>query len=131
MKVNNGNLIKTKNDEVFPSTVVSMFNALRNKYGYTIRISMILQIIKEVFLGNIIDDFLLIDTRTVNNCVIESYLIDRYIDWGKGKEVNFSEIYTELCKAYPFSGKEKLLLEEINIEEKLWAFFLALSRSEL
>lgn len=131
MKVNSGNLIKTKNDNVFPSTVVNIFNILRNKYGYTIRISMILQIIKEVFLGNMLDDFLLIDTRTVNNYVIESYLIDRYIDWGKGKEVNFSEIYIELCKAYPFSEKEKLLFEEINIEEKLWAFFLALSRSEL
>ena len=55
----------------------------------------------------------------------------KQIDWQKGKEVNFSEIYRELEKVYSFSASEKRLLEDCKIEEKLWALYLALSKSSL
>lgn len=122
---------RTINDTDYTSIVEGTFNTLRSKYGYTLRMSMLLQVMKEVFLNNIIDEFILIDLRSSNNGLIESYLIDRYIDWNKGKEMNFSEIYRKIKETYQFSGKEKLLLEEGKIEEKLWALFLALGRSEL
>lgn len=122
-------LIKKIDEIDYTPITTATFSILKQKYGYTLRVSMILQIIKD-FIGTG-EDFHLIDVRTCNNGLIESYLIDKQIDWQKGKEVNFSEIYREIEKVYSFSASEKRLLEDCKIEEKLWALYLALSKSSL
>ena len=121
-------LIKTIEDKDYTPIVILTFDNIKSRYGYTLRISMILTIIKEMFLGKIGEDFDLIDIRSCNNGLIESYLIDKQIDWQNRKEIDFSEIYNKILEYYPLSKMEKLILETGNIEEKLWAFFLALSR---
>ncbi len=120
-------LIKTINEKDIPLEVISFWKYLRAKYGITLRISMLLQIIKD-FLN--ISEFDIIDERQCNNGPIESYCIDRFIDWSKGKSVNFSEMFRKICDYYTFSKSEKLRLEEGKVDEKLWAFFLALSKLE-
>lgn len=121
-------LIKTIEDLEYTDTATATYRLLRDTYFYTLRISMILQIIK-LFLGT--NEFLMLDERSSDNSVFESYLIDKYIDWQHKKPVNFSEIYRKLKEIYSFSRTEKLLLETSNIEEKLWAFFLALSKDSI
>lgn len=118
-------LIKNKNEVDLPTNVIMTKEYLLNKYGITLRLSTILQIFKD-FLD--VKEFDIIDERSCDNGPIESYCIDRFIDWQRGDDVNFSNLYNELRKVYTFSRFESLRLEEINIEEKLWAFFLALSR---
>ena len=124
-------LIKTINDKDYTDLVISNYDILKSKYGYTLRISMILSIIKDVFLGKSPqEDFDLMDVRSCNNGLIESYLIDRQIDWQNNKEVNFSEMYEKINEVYQFSRTEKLILDT-NMEEKLWALYLALSKPSL
>lgn len=124
-------LIKTIEDKDYTPIVISTFDIIKSRYGYTLRISMILTIIKEIFLGKIDEDFDLIDIRSCNNGPIESYLIDKQIDWQNKKELDFSEIYSKILEYYSLSRMEKLILETGNIEEKLWAFYLALSKPSL
>ena len=57
--------------------------------------------------------------------------MDQLINWQQGKEVDFSKIKDEIYKTYQFSSSEKLILETGSIEERLWGFFLALSKSQL
>lgn len=121
-------LIKTIEDSDYSDNVKSTFQQLKNTYHYTLRVSMILQVIK-LFLSS--KEFMLLDERNSNNALFESYLIDKYIDWQHKKSVNFSEIYRKLLEVYSFSSTEKLLLETSNIEEKLWAFFIALSKDSI
>lgn len=125
-------LIKTIDDKEYTDTVINTYKVLKAMYGYTLRISMILSIIKDVFLGKSSnDEFDLIDVRCCNNGPIESFLVDKQIDWQNKKEVNFSEIYDKIKETYPFSRTEKLILDMNNIEEKLWALYLALSKPSL
>ena len=124
-------LTKTIEDKDYTPNVVSTYYSIKSKYGYTLRISMILNIMKDIFLCKPGEDFDLIDTKLCNNGPIESYLIDRQIDWQNKKEVDFSEMYSKIVEFYPLSRMEKLTLETGNIEEKLWAFYLALSKPSL
>lgn len=123
--IQSSDLIKNIGESVFPENVVVTELFLKTKYGYTLRISMLLQVLKD-FLG--ITEFTILDERISNNGPIESYYIDQFISWKNGNDVNFSELFRNIKKEYTFSESEKLKLEEGNIEEKLWAFFLALSR---
>ena len=123
--IQSSDLIKNIGESVFPENVVVTELFLKTKYGYTLRISMLLQVLKD-FLG--ITEFTILDERISNNGPIESYYIDQFISWKNGNDVNFSELFRSIKKEYTFSESEKLKLEEGNIEEKLWAFFLALSR---
>lgn len=122
---NKTELIKNNKEADIPNSVTMTKEYLLSKYGISLRLSMILQVIKD-FLNT--KEFDIIEERFCSNGPIEAYCIDRFIDWRKGDNVNFSDLYNELRKVYTFSRSESLRLEEINIEEKLWAFFLALSR---
>lgn len=117
-------LIKNIHDNDIPDNVKLTETYLRSKYGYTLRISMILQVIKD-FLGK--TEFDTIDERFCNNVLVDSTSMDYLIGWSEGKDTNFSELYRILEKEYNFSMSEKLYLDELKIEEKLWGFFRSLS----
>ena len=121
-------LIKNKFNTDYSDITKSVYYALSGKYKYTIRISLIFNLLKDAF-G--IKEFDLLDPSICNNGFLESYLIDRQIDWMEGKDINFTEIYQVLLKEGDFSGSEKLLFETGKIEERLWAIFLAISSPEL
>lgn len=122
-------LIKTINDRDYTDIAVNVFNILKSRYGYTLRISRLLEVIKDVFLFG--TDLLLVDLKSCSNGPFDSFIMDRMIDWQQGKEVNFSKIKDEIYNTYQFSSSEKLILETGSIEERLWGFFLALSKAQL
>ena len=122
-------LIKTINDRDYADIAVNVFDILKSRYGYTLRISRLLEVIKDVFLFG--SDLLLIDLKSCSNGLFDSFMMDKLIDWQQGKPINFSEVKDEIYKTYQFSSSEKLILETGSLEERLWGFFLALSKSQL
>lgn len=122
-------LIKTINNKDYSDIAVNVFQVLKSRYGYTLRVSRLLEIIKDVFLFG--SDLLLVDINSCSNGLFDSFLMDRLIDWQQGREVDFSKIKDEIYKTYQFSSSEKLILETGSMEERLWGFFLALSKAQL
>lgn len=120
--------VRNKYSTDYTDTVKAVYNILSEKYKYTIRITLIFELLKDAF-G--LKEFDLLDPRLCNNGLLESYLIDKQLDWQNGKEVNFSEISEVILKEGEFSGSEKLLFKTGNIEERLWAIFLAICSPEV
>lgn len=121
-------LIKSKEDTDFTDIVKNTFIKLYTKYGVSARITDIFNLIKDAFDFN---DFDLLDFNISCNSELESYLIDRQIDWQKGKKINFNNIYKNLLNKGDFSKKEKILFETGKIEERLWAIFLLICNSDM
>lgn len=122
--------IKRKSDTDYTDVTKSVYNILKYKYSYSYqtRISDIFQLLKDSF-G--INEFVLLDFRTMNNAPFESWLVDRYISWMKDEEIDFIEIANSIYAVGEFTISEKELFKSGLIEERLWAIFLLLSSPEL
>ena len=120
--------VRNKYSTDYTDTVKAVYNTLSKKYGYTIRITLIFELLKYAF-G--LSEFELLDSRLCSNGLLESYLIEQQLNWQNGKDVNFSEIYEAILKEGEFSCTEKLLFKTGNVEERLWAIFLAICSPEI
>lgn len=114
---------KTRNDTDYTPTVIAIYNMLSKKYGYSARISDIFTLLKESF-G--IDEFMFMDYREIRNMELESWMIDRYVDWKNGLPVDFIEVYKSLETAGEFSISEKKNFHDGLVEERLWAIFMVI-----
>lgn len=119
-------MIKNKESNDFSSSAALVCNLIVEKYGYTARITRIWELLQDALA---IPEFELLDHREVKP-EFESYLVDRLIDWNTGKDVDFSLIKEAILLAGEFTGKEKLLLRQDDIEDRLWGIFLAVSNPE-
>ena len=119
---------KTINDTDFTDVVRSVYKLLSEKYGYTARISDIFILLKDAF---DIKEFLLLDFKNVRSIELESWLIDTFIDWKNGKEVDFIQVYNALLEAGDFSISEKNLFVTGLVEERLWAIFLVIANPNI
>ena len=119
-------MIKNKESNDFSSSAALVCNLIVEKYGYTARITRIWELLQDALA---IQEFELLDYREVKP-EFESYLVDRLIDWNTGKDVDFSLIKEAILLAGEFTGKEKLLLRQDDIEDRLWGIFLAISNPE-
>lgn len=119
-------MIKNKESNDFSSSAALVCNLIVEKYGYTARITRIWELLQDALA---IQEFELLDYREVKP-EFESYLVDRLIDWNTGKDVDFSLIKEAILLAGEFTGKEKLLLRQDDIEDRLWGIFLAVSNPE-
>ena len=119
-------MIKNKESNDFSSSAALVCNLIVEKYGYTSRITRIWELLQDALA---IQEFELLDHREVEP-EFESYLVDRLIDWNTGKDVDFSLIKEAILLAGEFTGKEKLLLRQDDIEDRLWGIFLAVSNPE-
>lgn len=119
-------MIKNKESNDFSSSAALVCNLIVEKYGYTARITRIWELLQDALA---IPKFELLDHREVKP-EFESYLVDRLIDWNTGKDVDFSLIKEAILLAGEFTGKEKLLLRQDDIEDRLWGIFLAVSNPE-
>lgn len=117
---------KKSKDNEYSYTTLLVEDLIRNKYGYAARITDIWRLLA-VSIG--LEKFELLDPKNYMNGPFESYLIDEYIKWNKGEEVNFTDIYDAILKVGDFTGSEKLTLNSCNIEERLLGIFLALSNN--
>lgn len=120
--------IKTKNDTDYTEIMISVYNLLSEKYKYSARITDIYNLLKDSF-GLL--EFDLLDFEKINGIELESWIIDRFVDWKRGNPVNFTEIYRYLLESSDFSDMEKDLFENGFVEERLWAIFKLVDTPEL
>ena len=116
-------LVKNKNNNDYTDIVKSVYHLLSSEFGYLARISDIWLLLARSFN---LPKFELIDTNQYQNGELESYLIDRLIDWREGKDVNFTDISDALKFVGDFTGDELLMFEHGKIDERLWAIYLVI-----
>lgn len=92
------------------------------KYGYTARITRMWEFLCDIIYS---PHFEILDTTTVDP-MFDSYLVDRFVEWNEGKDIDFSEIKDKIFEYGDFTVVEKQKLED-KIEYKLWGIFLAVS----
>ena len=101
---------------------------LIDKYSNIARISDIFTLLRDAF---DIDDWVALDPNILQNGTLESYLIDRQIEWMNGNPIDFNDIYQALLTAGDFVASEIKIFEQGNIRERLWAIFLVITRPDL
>lgn len=122
------NYIKTRNDTDYTDTVKVVYEILAPKYSYRARISDIFQLLKDAF-G--VSEFIILNYQQMNNAPFESWLVNQYISWKKGGEVDFIEIYKAILTVGEFTISERELFESGLVEERLWAIFMLIDNPEL
>lgn len=121
-------LVKNKDCTDYTDVVKITYNRIRSVYGYTARITNIWEMLQKVFY---LDEFELLSPRLYNNASFESYLIDKQIDWMKGEDIDFGEIYSGILDVGDFTAEEKRMMVYEKIEEILWGIFLAICNPDL
>ena len=117
---------KSKENTDYTASAALVCNLIVEKYGYTARITRIWEMLADALA---IKEFEFLDFKTVRP-EFESYLVDRLIDWNSGKEIDFTLIKEAILVAGDFTGLEKILLGQDDIEDRLWGIFLAVSNPE-
>lgn len=127
-KNSSNSFIKTINDTDYTQTVQYVYLKLIDKYRNIARISDIFTLLRDAF---DIDDWVALDPNILQNGTLESYLIDRQIEWMNGNPIDFNDIYQALLTAGDFVTSEIKIFEQGNIRERLWAIFLVITRPDL
>lgn len=123
--IKNRTFKKSISDKNYTDIVKTNYKYLIYKYGYTLRISNLFELLKTSFA---INEFELLDFKNSDiNSQFESYLMDEFINWKNGKVIDFSDIYRSIVTVGEFSKIELDIFEKGNIEEVLWSIFLAIS----
>lgn len=123
--------VKSNKDVDYSDTVISTFNYLKTLYSnemYKVRISNIFQLLKDSY-G--IEEFDLLDVCTSNNGLLDSYLIDKQVDWLNGRDVDFGEIFEKIEEIGKSSKRENELFLNGKIEERIWAIYLLVCNPNL
>lgn len=121
--VNKEHFIKNTQDNDYSEAVRSVYNSIRQRYSYKARISQLVDMLR-YSLG--LKEFQLYDSYQISNGQFESYCIDKLKDFMDGKDVDFTELYEAILMAGDFLESEKKLLKKSDIEERLWAIYLAI-----
>lgn len=118
--------IKSKGDSILESHVAKLaYDSITQKYGYTARISIFWEMLPMTF-G--LPKFELLDLGDYQFGFFENYLIEKHIEWENGNEIDFSEISEKILNIGDFTSSEKLLmLDNNNLEIRLWSIFTAIS----
>lgn len=114
-------LVKTKDDTDYTDTVRKTYLKLINHYGNSARLNRILEMIKY--------DLDIKEITPASTVEFDSWILDRQLDWISGRPVDFREVYNAvltLLGNYNIES-EKGLLGVNEIEERIWAIFLASS----
>jgi hypothetical protein len=93
-----------------------------DKYGVNSRISNFIEMFRTSF---DIQEWVSYDPRYIQNMNFESYLMDLLKKFIDGDDVNFNEIYNAILTAGDFTSSEIYQFESGNVEEVIWAIFMA------
>lgn len=107
----------------YTPTVRAVYDSVTMKFKNSARITNLLDMLKYTF-G--FKEWLLFDPKTFQSAQFTSYLVDRMIDFKEGRDVDFTEVYESILVAGDFVGREKYSFEMGDIEERLWALFMAI-----
>ena len=116
----NEHFIKNINDRNFTPDMLLTYHLLSKKWSYRARVSSIYEMLRDAF-G--MKEFALHDPRTVRQLELQSWLLDRQIEFMNGEDVDFTEIYEALMIASDFIRSERIDFELGNVEERLWGIF--------
>ena len=119
---------KSKKDTEYTDLVKSVYRLLSIQFGYTARISDLWKMICITY-GK--KEFEILDLHKPGVIEFESYLIDLYISWSKGEEVDFEELRDSILKFGDFTFIEELQIKSDDFLERLWAIFLCISDPKL
>lgn len=106
-----------------PQTFKGTYITTRDRWGYTARISELLEMIQFSY-G--IDEWEFLDTRTVNNGEIQGKWMDSLLEYKSGKGIDFGKIWEDTKNSFQFSTRELNLIETGEIDKRLWAMFTVL-----
>lgn len=120
--------VKNNKSQDYTDTVKGLYKVLLDVEYCNLRVSNIWKLLATV-LG--LRSFEILDPRVNRNGQFEAFLMDKQIDFMNGKDVDFTEIYDAILIVGEFTSSERLLLESGDIEERLWAIFLALTDKTL
>lgn len=121
--MNGEHFIKTKFDKDYSFITRATYFQMIHKFGSMARISGLMDMVKFTY---DIDEWLLYDPKDLQSAGFTSYLIDKMIDYKAGKPIDFTEIYESILNSGDFVESERRLFEIGNLEERLWAIFLAI-----
>ena len=121
-------LVKNKESTDYSEIVKDTYRLVRSSFGYTARIINIWDILR-LTLG--IEEFEILMPEMYNNASFESYLVNKQIDWMRGEDIDFNEIYEAILVVGDFTSEEKRLMINRKLEEILWGIFLAICNPEL
>ena len=119
--------LKNKNNVDYTDQVRVFFNVINEKYKYSARVSDIWSLLMTGF-G--IKEFVLLDPKFYANGKLEADLIDYLISWKNEEDIDFSEIAKEILETGDFTGAERLMFSNNNLEECLWAIYMILDGKE-
>ena len=119
---------KSLKDTDYSDITRTTYRVLSYKFGYTARISDLWNLLRMSY-G--LKEFEILEHNNPEMRNFESYLIDQYIDWVGGKEIEFDNIEEAIFGVGDFTGMEKLLLQSGDLQDRLWAIFLCLSDPNL
>ena len=120
--------VKNNKSQDYTDTVKGLYKVLLDVEYCNLRVSNIWKLLATV-LG--LRSFEILDPRVNRNGQFEAFLMDKQIDFMNGKDIDFTEIYDAILIVGEFTSSERLLLESGDIEERLWAIFLALTDKTL
>lgn len=118
----------TKDLSSLPEAFKGTYIQIKNRWGYTARISLLLEMIQFSY-G--IKEWELLDLRNINNGDMESKWMDSLINYSKGEKVDFGEIWENIKKEGMFSTRELNLIETGEIDLRLWAIYTLLVNQNL
>jgi hypothetical protein len=116
--------LEKEDDELLPMETMYCYNILRNKYGYTGRMSNF-----PVFLSDIFEvkEFEFFDPHKWNTAEFLSYLLELQIKYQNGETIDMAQLHKDILGVYQFTRKEKRMFIEESIEKRLWSIFIFLN----
>lgn len=123
MRNNNLDFIKSREDTDYTEACKDAYRKISSHYGFTARITDIYDLFREV---NDIEEFKVLNTNYVQNGELQSYLIDRIIDWANNKKINFTDIFKKILDSGDFLNSERRIFINNFAEERIWGIFLAI-----
>ena len=119
--------LKNKSNTDYTDQTKLFFTGMKNKFGISARISDIWGLLTAAF-G--VTEFILLEPKFYMNAEFESKLINYFLDWNDGKDIDFSEIADLILDTGDFTSSEKLMFFNNTLEECLWAMFILISGKE-
>lgn len=118
-------IIENKLDNL-PDITKNIYLKLKEKYGITARATRFLEMFKYALQ---VDEWVLLDERLILNGQFDSYIIDKTYQFMNGGVIDTREIYDAILTAGDFVQSEKRMFESEQVDEIIWAIFLAITNN--
>lgn len=109
-----------KDPTILSDTFKGTYIRIKNRWGFTARISALLEMIQFSYS---IEEWDLVDRAQVNNGELVAGWMDSLINYRDDKPVDFGEIWETIKGTLDFSNRELTLIETGSVDERIWSIF--------